>query len=390
MNLVAAQQVALENDLVAHKKRLKIEKCNARIEFSKPQRKTTYQVTLDALKLSPCYPAFLITAKVPKVYMHQFWNTIKKIKDTDAYQFKLDKKKFRIDTEGMFYQKNVDFVALLWENFMFQADNKEISFARKENMPYPRFTKAIISHFISKDKTISMRNQINLHIVRDDTLLGTLKFVSKTQDYQKYGTLIPEEMINQAIKDSKAYKTYLAYATGATTPKKARKFKKPASPSKKQTLVLEDKPAKKSKHADKFVPAQVDVSSKKPSRKKSGVVIRDTPGRNLKVHEMIIKKDSKIVKEKVKMKSIALKAKKESSNQECSTSGTKSTPWQGKEDDEKVKDETCLVAHASSEVCSESSYFSDENSSIDDLALDNEYDKLCKMSLKIITKNKMD
>ncbi|GJX04202.1 ribonuclease H-like domain-containing protein [Tanacetum coccineum] len=39
-------------------------------------------------------------------------------------------------------------------------------------------------------------------------------------------------------------------------------------------------------------------------------------------------------------------------------------------------------------VCSESSYFSDENSSIDDLALDNEYDKLCKMSLKIITKNK--
>ncbi|GKC80915.1 zf-CCHC domain-containing protein [Tanacetum coccineum] len=60
----------------------------------------------------------------------------------------------------------------------------------------------------------------------------------------------------------------------------------------------------------------------------------------------------------------------------------------GEEDDEKVKNETCLVAQASSEVCSESSYFSNENSSIDDLVLDNEYDKLCKMSLKIITKNK--
>ncbi|GJV98399.1 hypothetical protein Tco_1553651 [Tanacetum coccineum] len=44
----------------------------------------------------------------------------------------------------------------------------------------------------------------------------------------------------------------------------------------------------------------------------------------------------------------------------------------GEEDDEKVKDETCLVAHASSEVCSESSYFSDENSSIGGLALDND------------------
>ncbi|GJU28684.1 retrovirus-related pol polyprotein from transposon TNT 1-94 [Tanacetum coccineum] len=60
----------------------------------------------------------------------------------------------------------------------------------------------------------------------------------------------------------------------------------------------------------------------------------------------------------------------------------------GEEDDKKVKNKTCLVAQASSKVCSESSYFSDENLSIDDLVLDNEYDKMCKMSLKIITKNK--
>ncbi|GKD00623.1 hypothetical protein Tco_1170897 [Tanacetum coccineum] len=60
----------------------------------------------------------------------------------------------------------------------------------------------------------------------------------------------------------------------------------------------------------------------------------------------------------------------------------------GEEDDEKAKGETCLVAQASNELCSDSSYFSDENLSIDDLTLDNEYDKLCKMSLKIITMNK--
>nr|GEX11616.1 zf-CCHC domain-containing protein/UBN2 domain-containing protein [Tanacetum cinerariifolium] len=40
---------------------------------------------------------------------------------------------------------------------------------------------------------------------------------------------------------------------------------------------------------------------------------------NLKVHEMIIKKDSEIVKAKVERKSLALKAKKESSDKECST-----------------------------------------------------------------------
>nr|GEW07410.1 hypothetical protein [Tanacetum cinerariifolium] len=132
---------------------------------------------------------------------------------------------------------------------------------------------------------------------------------------------------------------------------------------------------------------------------------------NLKVHEMNIKKDSEIVKEKVERKSLTLKAKKESSDEECLTSSSEDEEYamavrdfkkffkriecqkppkkknqrvfvggswsdSGEEDDEKVKNETYLVAQASSEVCSKSSYFSDENSSIDDLALDNEYDKL--------------
>ncbi|GKD21306.1 zf-CCHC domain-containing protein, partial [Tanacetum coccineum] len=43
---------------------------------------------------------------------------------------------------------------------------------------------------------------------------------------------------------------------------------------------------------------------------------------NLKVHEMIIKKDFEIVKAKGERKSLALKAKKESSDDECSTSGS--------------------------------------------------------------------
>nr|GEU97811.1 retrovirus-related Pol polyprotein from transposon TNT 1-94 [Tanacetum cinerariifolium] len=44
---------------------------------------------------------------------------------------------------------------------------------------------------------------------------------------------------------------------------------------------------------------------------------------NLKVHEMIIKKDSKIVKAKVERKSLSLKAKKESSDEEFLTFGSK-------------------------------------------------------------------
>ncbi|GJY34742.1 retrovirus-related pol polyprotein from transposon TNT 1-94 [Tanacetum coccineum] len=112
---------------------------------------------------------------------------------------------------------------------------------------------------------------------------------------------------------------------------------------------------------------------------------------NLKVHEMITKKDSKIVKAKVERKSLALKAKKESSDEECLTFGSedeeyamavrdfkkffkrrgrfvrqpqnnkktfqrsrddKNGSWSDsdEEDDEKVNNETCLVAQESSEI----------------------------------------
>ncbi|GJW00669.1 hypothetical protein Tco_1555920 [Tanacetum coccineum] len=258
MNPVAAQQVALDNVLVAPEKQLKIKKCNARIEFNKPQREDTYQVTLDALKLSPCYPAFLITA------------------EELGYSGKCDMLS-AIHTDQM-HQPWRTFAAIInrcisgkTTNFMFQADNRDISPARKEHMPYPRFTKVIISHFISKDKTISMRNMINLYTIRDDSLLGTLKFVSKTKDYQMYGALIPDEMINQDIKDSKAYKSYLSFATGQATPKKARKFKKVASPSNKLSPVLEEEPAKKPNQAKKPTKKSTTVPT-------TGVVMRDTPG----------------------------------------------------------------------------------------------------------------
>nr|GEW34877.1 hypothetical protein [Tanacetum cinerariifolium] len=88
MNPVTSKQVALDNYLVPPKKRLKIEKCNARIEFSKPQTEETYQVTLDALKLSPFYPAFLITAKYGALIPNEMINQY--IKDSKAYKIYLD------------------------------------------------------------------------------------------------------------------------------------------------------------------------------------------------------------------------------------------------------------------------------------------------------------
>nr|GEX73945.1 ribonuclease H-like domain-containing protein [Tanacetum cinerariifolium] len=187
MNPIATQQADLDTALVPPEKRLKIERCNARIAL----RESRAQI---------------------------LW--------------------------GMYNKKNVDYVALLWEDFMYQTGNKEISPARKEQMPYPRFIKVIINHLISKEKTISMRNMINLYTIRDDSLLD--------------------------IKDSEAYKTYYDFATGKVPPKKARKYKKVASPSRKLSPVKEAEPVKKAKRVKR-------LAKKSATAPTSGVVIRDTP-----------------------------------------------------------------------------------------------------------------
>jgi hypothetical protein len=46
------------------------------------------------------------------------------------------------------------------------------------------------------------------------------------------------------------------------------------------------------------------------------------------------------------------------------------------------------MAKTSSEVRSETEYFSDENLSLDENDLDNEYNRLCKLGQQVITKNK--
>ncbi|GJX05648.1 hypothetical protein Tco_0191564 [Tanacetum coccineum] len=185
MNLIATKQVAIDNSLVPSEKRLKIEKCNARKEFSKPQREETYQVTLDALKLSPCYPAFLITAEVP---------------------------------EELGYSGKCDMLSAIHTDQMYQ--------------PWRTFAAIINSASLGRQ----------------------------------------QDLIDSGNHELKSCgKTYYDFATGKATPKKARKFKKVASPSRKLSPVLEEEPAEKPKKAKKPTKKSTTVPT-------AGVVIKDTPG----------------------------------------------------------------------------------------------------------------
>ncbi|GJZ40740.1 hypothetical protein Tco_0587626 [Tanacetum coccineum] len=241
MNTTQAQQKALDDALVAPADRLEFGKYNMRLKTDIKSKEATFKVVLDALALTSFYQAFLITTEVPAIYIQEFWATASIHKDlghsgditylTDvsvdylhqpwrAFATVINKclsgKETRIDKIrlshaqilwGMFYKKNIDYVYLLWEYFMFHIENKDAKKTYK--MSYSRFTKIIIDYFMSKDQH---------------------------EDTQVYGSILPKELTNQVMLESKAYKTYYAFASAEKTlkPKYVRKKADPdTSPKQK-------------------------------------------------------------------------------------------------------------------------------------------------------------
>ncbi|GJZ53561.1 hypothetical protein Tco_0608446 [Tanacetum coccineum] len=283
----------MDDALVAPENSLKIGKCNQRISPTLKSNEPTIQVALDALKLTPFYNAFEVSADVPEIYMQEFWATVtkhhfslrfkmnSKIHTVNVDNFidmlkicpKLPSQKFKdppFEDEilsfirdlrhtgeikvlsninvnhlhqpwrsfaaiinkclsgkttaleslrlsraqillGMYHNKNVDYVYLLWEDLVYQVENKN---SKKNNdMYYLRFTKVIVDYFMAKDQAIPGRNKMFWHYARDDLMFTIIRVISKHQDTHVYDAILPQHLTNQDMLESEAYKTYHAYAT---------------------------------------------------------------------------------------------------------------------------------------------------------------------------------
>ncbi|GJS39721.1 hypothetical protein Tco_0564764 [Tanacetum coccineum] len=197
-----------------------------RIDPVKTQKEPTYQAILDALAFTTCYPAFLITADVQEIYMHQFWFTINK-KDSTSYRFNIDKKRF---TLNMIVFREIFQMCLNLSNQEFDAlplDEEIVSFIKElgHKGDIKSITEVVIDYMYQPWRTFAAN--IN------KCLSG------------KITAVLPNRMTNQQIQDSNAYKTYLAYVT----------------------------------EEEELEPAKKVISSKKPATKRqaAGVRIRDTP-----------------------------------------------------------------------------------------------------------------
>ncbi|GJR56144.1 reverse transcriptase domain-containing protein [Tanacetum coccineum] len=70
-----------------------------------------------------------------------------------------------------------------------------------------------------------------MHTSKDDYLINSLRFVSAKESTQIYGAILPECLTSLTMKESKAYKTYLGYATDEEPVTKGKRVKKPAKKS---------------------------------------------------------------------------------------------------------------------------------------------------------------
>nr|GFB67158.1 hypothetical protein [Tanacetum cinerariifolium] len=93
---------------------------------------------------------------------------------------------------GLYHKRNIYYAFLIWKDFVYQVEHKN---QKKSNEMYnPRFTKVIIHHFMTKKPSILRCNK-------------------------QYGALLPIELTNEDIRNTKAYKEYYAYASGEAVPK---------------------------------------------------------------------------------------------------------------------------------------------------------------------------
>nr|GEZ20311.1 hypothetical protein [Tanacetum cinerariifolium] len=69
------------------------------------------------------------------------------------------------------------------------------------------------------DQSILQRNNMLWHTARDDTMFTSMRCISRHEKTQVYGAILLKGLTNQAMLESKSYKTYYAFASEEKTPK---------------------------------------------------------------------------------------------------------------------------------------------------------------------------
>ncbi|GKB96997.1 hypothetical protein Tco_0983134 [Tanacetum coccineum] len=213
------QVVARDEKWVPFTERVKISSTNVRLETTVQQKEETFQVFIEVIKNTTCFKAFTITAEVRKIFMQQFWYTIKKVKDSKSYEFLLANKKCIVDAEV--FRKILDICPRVkGEEFTeVQDDDATLTFLIDLGYkgPLHKYTNMYVDHMHQSWRTLAAI--INKCLSRKTASNDKLR---KSRINIEYGLPIPDMMLKYVIKQSESYQMFLKYSTGQIPPKKSR------------------------------------------------------------------------------------------------------------------------------------------------------------------------
>ncbi|GKD66114.1 hypothetical protein Tco_1308222, partial [Tanacetum coccineum] len=235
MEISKADQIALDDALVAPANRLKIGKCNLRLssdvtskssaESLRSQCKSSGPLLIFITDLSDSRLTTKSTILNLDLIQRHTSNCLK-MRSFAAIINKCLSGKTSYDSLrlsqaqilwGLYNNKRADYAYLLWEDFIYQIENKN---TKKGNaMYYPRFTKLVVNFVMDKDPSIPRRNKVNWHYAKDDPMFITINVISRNEDTQLYGTILPVALTNEDIRNSESYKEYYVIASGKIPPK---------------------------------------------------------------------------------------------------------------------------------------------------------------------------
>ncbi|GJW35276.1 hypothetical protein Tco_0058196 [Tanacetum coccineum] len=252
--IMAQQQHAADvhpDELCPPNKRYDLMDANKKVDLEHVQCPPESKILTNIIKNHPLRFNIAASSSVPWIYMAQFCHTLKE--DGSKYRLKLmlDKKELSLTLDDfrtifhlphandnnhnsfvpppsfsdMIFSKclttrvtvwdqpplqimqmmycfvnniHVDYVKLLWEGIYYSLQHPTSS------IPYPRFTKIIISHYMTSFPEISRCARDMYHNLQDDDIMKNIFNIGRHKD--KVGMQIPDWMITEEMKYTEHYR----------------------------------------------------------------------------------------------------------------------------------------------------------------------------------------
>ncbi|GKA79860.1 hypothetical protein Tco_0786456 [Tanacetum coccineum] len=176
---------------------------NKKIDLDHPLCPIESKILANILQNHPLRFSIAASLSVPWIYVGQFWHTLKEVGSKYRLSFMLDRKELTMTLD--------DFRTIFHLPQATDNNHDRLYYSLKHPttlIPYPRFTKLIVSHYMTAFPEISRRARDKYHNLEDDDMVKSIFNSGKHKD--GVGMKIPSWMITDEMKLTDNYRMYTA------------------------------------------------------------------------------------------------------------------------------------------------------------------------------------